>query len=110
MSDFIVGSCAFKGPPTTDGTLEIAYYTLGPYEGQGHAKGMAQALISIAHSSPERLSEKWSKSPRWRAFGSAKRRHGATLSRFTPNRSAGSILIWTFQTVSEGVFSETQLY
>ena len=26
-SDLIVGSCAFKGPPTEDGTVEIAYYT-----------------------------------------------------------------------------------
>jgi RimJ/RimL family protein N-acetyltransferase len=52
MSDLIVGSCAFKGPPTRDGTVEIAYYTFGPYEGQGYAQGMAQALISIAHSSP----------------------------------------------------------
>ena len=24
-SDLIVGSCAFKGPPTEDGTVEIAY-------------------------------------------------------------------------------------
>jgi [ribosomal protein S5]-alanine N-acetyltransferase len=51
-SDLIVGSCAFKGPPTADGTVEIAYYTFGPYEGQGYAKSMARALISIARSSP----------------------------------------------------------
>ncbi len=51
-SDLIVGSCAFKGPPTAEGTVEIAYYTFVPYEGQGYAKGMARALISIAHSSP----------------------------------------------------------
>ncbi len=51
-SDLVVGSCAFKGPPTAHGTVEIAYYTFGPYEGQGYAKGMARALISVAHSSP----------------------------------------------------------
>ena len=51
-SDLVVGYCAFKGPPTADGTVEIAYYTFGPYEGQGYAKGMARALISIAQSSP----------------------------------------------------------
>jgi ribosomal-protein-alanine N-acetyltransferase len=51
-SDLVVGSCAFKGPPTADGTVEIAYYTFGPYEGQGYAKGMVRALISIAQSSP----------------------------------------------------------
>jgi len=51
-SDLVIGSCAFKGPPTADGTVEIAYYTFGPYEGQGYAKGMARALIPIAQSSP----------------------------------------------------------
>jgi ribosomal-protein-alanine N-acetyltransferase len=37
-SDLIVGSCAFKGAPMADGTVEIAYYTFGPYEGQGYAR------------------------------------------------------------------------
>ncbi len=50
-SDLIVGSCAFKGSPTEDGTVEIAYYTFGPHEGQGHAKSMARALITTALSS-----------------------------------------------------------
>ena len=31
----VVGVCAFKGPPTADGAVEIAYYTFAPYEGQG---------------------------------------------------------------------------
>ena len=51
-SDLVVGSCAFTGPPTAEGNVEIAYYTFGPYEGQGYAKGMARAVISVAHSSP----------------------------------------------------------
>lgn len=51
-SGLVVGSCAFKGPPTADGTVEIAYYTFDPYQGQGYAKSMARALISVAHSSP----------------------------------------------------------
>jgi ribosomal-protein-alanine N-acetyltransferase len=51
-SYLVVGSCAFKGPPAADGTVEIAYYTFSPYQGQGYAKGMARALISVARSSP----------------------------------------------------------
>lgn len=51
-SGIVVGSCAFKGPPAEDGTVEIAYYTFAPYEGRGHAKGMARALISVALRSP----------------------------------------------------------
>lgn len=50
-SGLVVGTCAFKGPPSEDGTVEIAYYTFGPYEGRGYAKGMARALISVALSS-----------------------------------------------------------
>ena len=49
----VVGVCAFKGPPTEDGAVEIAYYTFAPYEGQGYAKGSARALISVALSSPD---------------------------------------------------------
>ena len=51
-SGLVVGSCAFKGPPSEDGAVEIAYYTFSPYEGQGYAKGMARALIAVALSSP----------------------------------------------------------
>ena len=51
-SGLVVGSCAFKGPPTEDGAVEIAYYTFSPYEGRDHAKGMARALIFLAFSSP----------------------------------------------------------
>lgn len=51
-SGLVVGSCAFKGPPKDDGTVEIAYYTFGPYEGRGHAKGMTRALISVAFAPP----------------------------------------------------------
>ena len=51
-SGLVVGSCAFKGPPTREDAVEIAYYTFGPYESRGHAKGMARALISVAFSPP----------------------------------------------------------
>lgn len=51
-SSLVVGSCAFKGTPSEDGAVEIAYYTFGPYEGRGYAKAMARALVSLALSSP----------------------------------------------------------
>ena len=31
----VVGSCAFKGQPTEDGTVEIAYFTYPDFEGKG---------------------------------------------------------------------------
>ena len=49
----IVGTCAFKGPPGTLRTVEIAYFTFPEFEGKGFGKAMAAALIRIASSSPE---------------------------------------------------------
>lgn len=46
----VVGTCAFKGEPT-DGLVEIAYYTLPPYEGQGYASAMARELLRLANAS-----------------------------------------------------------
>ena len=36
----VVGSCAFKGPPTEAGTVEIAYFTYPGFEGKGYATSM----------------------------------------------------------------------
>jgi ribosomal-protein-alanine N-acetyltransferase len=43
----VVGGGAFKGPPR-DNRVEIAYYTLQEFEGQGIATATARALIDIA--------------------------------------------------------------
>lgn len=47
----IVGSCAFKGPPAPDGSVEIAYFTFPPFERQGFGTAMAAKLVEIALSS-----------------------------------------------------------
>jgi len=47
----VVGSCAFKGQPTEDGTVEIAYFTYPGFEGKGYATSMARKLIELATSS-----------------------------------------------------------
>ncbi len=46
----VVGSCAFKGQPTEDGTVEIAYFTYPDFEGKGYATSMARKLIELATS------------------------------------------------------------
>jgi RimJ/RimL family protein N-acetyltransferase len=43
-----VGQCGFKGPPTPDGVVEIAYCVNRENEGQGYATEAAQALIDYA--------------------------------------------------------------
>ena len=49
----IVGTCAFKGGPNQEKTVEIAYFTFPDHEGKGYATAMAHALIQIALASPE---------------------------------------------------------
>lgn len=44
----VVGSCAFKTPPTDDGSVEIAYFTYPGFEGRGYATAMASKLIDLA--------------------------------------------------------------
>ena len=43
-----VGSCAFKGPPAPDGSVEIAYAVSPKYQGRGYAKEAAAALSAFA--------------------------------------------------------------
>jgi RimJ/RimL family protein N-acetyltransferase len=57
----VVGTCAYKGGPAADGSVEVAYHTFPPFEGRGYATGMAAALAAragrrrvLAHTLPER--------------------------------------------------------
>jgi ribosomal-protein-alanine N-acetyltransferase len=49
----IIGTCAFKGNPNQEKTVEIAYFTFPDYEGKGYATAMARTLIEIALSHPD---------------------------------------------------------
>jgi [ribosomal protein S5]-alanine N-acetyltransferase len=50
--DAVVGIGGFKGPPTSDGAIEIAYGTFPPFEGKGYATATAGALIALARRHP----------------------------------------------------------
>jgi ribosomal-protein-alanine N-acetyltransferase len=49
----VVGSCAYKKPPTEDGIVEIAYFTFPDFEGRGYATAVATKLIRLAATSPD---------------------------------------------------------
>lgn len=51
--DTVIGSCGYKGPPSVDGGVEIAYRVDPVYEGQGYATEAAQALVLYAFGSGE---------------------------------------------------------
>lgn len=49
----VVGSCAFKGAPTNQGAVEIAYFTYPGFEGRGYATAMARKLIGLAREAAQ---------------------------------------------------------
>ena len=49
--DSVVGQAGFKGPPTADGIVEIAYGIAPDHQGKGYATETAQALTAFAFSS-----------------------------------------------------------
>jgi len=46
----VVGYCGFKGPPTPEGVVEMAYGVAPEYQGRGFATEAAQALVAYAFS------------------------------------------------------------
>jgi [ribosomal protein S5]-alanine N-acetyltransferase len=49
----LVGSCAFKAPPNSEGLTEIAYFTYPGFEGRGYATLMAGRLVELAKTSSQ---------------------------------------------------------
>ena len=43
-----VGSCGFKGPPDSDGVVEIAYGIDPDHQGKGYATEAAEAMVNYA--------------------------------------------------------------
>lgn len=44
----LVGTCGYKGPPDSEGIVEIAYGVAPAYQGRGYAKEAAAALVEFA--------------------------------------------------------------
>lgn len=47
-STAVVGSCGYKGPPDSDGMVEISYGTDPDHQGKGYATEAAEALVTYA--------------------------------------------------------------
>jgi len=52
-SNSVVGTCAYKGAPDEDATVEIAYFTFPNFERQGFATAMARKLERQVYESGE---------------------------------------------------------
>lgn len=49
--NILIGFCSFKGPPTAEEMVEIAYGIAPGYQGRGHATEAAQAIVAYAFAS-----------------------------------------------------------
>lgn len=49
----VVGTCGFKGPPGTDGAVEIAYGIAPAHQNRGYATEAARALVLFAFANPQ---------------------------------------------------------
>jgi [ribosomal protein S5]-alanine N-acetyltransferase len=49
-TETMIGQCGFKGPPGTDGSVEIAYGVASEQESKGYATEAARALVAYAFS------------------------------------------------------------
>ena len=49
--DIVIGQCGFKGSPTPDGVVEIAYGISPAHQGNGYATEAANALVAYAFGS-----------------------------------------------------------
>ena len=50
-TQLFIGTCGFKGAPSAEGVVEIAYFTFPDNEHRGYATEMARALTDIARRS-----------------------------------------------------------
>lgn len=48
----VVGTCAFRGPPSAEGAVEIVLLTFSAHQGRGYATAMATRLLELAWSAP----------------------------------------------------------
>ena len=51
----IVGSCGYKGPPDSDGAVEIAYGIHPDHRGRGYAKEVARGMVDFAFGAGARV-------------------------------------------------------
>lgn len=89
----IAGTCAFKSAPTNN-KVEIAYFTLPQFQGQGIGSKMVEALISIARSENPRLTITAQTLSEENASNSILKKFGFSLERVILHPEGGESWEW----------------
>ena len=90
----IVGTRAFKGPPSS-GSVEIAYFTFPGHERQGCAAAMAGALVALAFSEPTVTRVVAHTLPEENPSTRVLRRHGFRLEGALRDEEDGEVWRWS---------------
>lgn len=98
-NDVVVGTCGFAGPPS-NGEVEIAYFTLPQFEGQGVATEMARQLIELVRTSESRPIAIAHTLPEENASARILRRHGFECLGVIQHPEDGAV--WKWQDSREG--------
>jgi [ribosomal protein S5]-alanine N-acetyltransferase len=88
-----VGGCAFVGAPK-DGSVEIAYFTLAEFEGQGFSTEAAARLIEIALRADPAIALTAKTLPEENASTRILRRNGFTFAGETTDDDIGLAWAW----------------
>lgn len=89
----VLGSCSFVCPPS-DGSVEIAYFTFPPFEGQGVASAMAAELLAIARAADPRINVQAHTMPEENASTHILCRLGFEVAGLAQDEEVGEVWLW----------------
>ncbi len=95
--EVLVGSCGFKGPPDSNGMVEIGYETAREYRGRGMASNMAYLLVEHAWTDDQVTSIQAHTIARENPSTSILRRLGFRQSTILIGSGQGDIWQWTLK-------------
>jgi GNAT superfamily N-acetyltransferase len=96
-----VGICAFKGKPTGN-SVEIAYCTFPPYEGQGLATKACERLIHIARGENANIAITARTLPEENASTKVLRKNGFVLAETVVDPDDGDVFEWILNAKDAG--------
>ncbi|MGL5011640.1 MAG: GNAT family N-acetyltransferase [Paracoccaceae bacterium] len=90
-----IGTCGFKGPPDTQGMVEIGYAVVPSHQRQGHASTAIRQLLALAFADPRVTCVTAQTIPSLTASQRTVITCGFTLTQLRPDPDHGEVLTYT---------------